>query len=65
MKLLREKLYFPGLGKDFLDRTKHEPEKKKIDKLSYIKLKTSLQKTWLNEKTGHRLADNIYKTHIW
>lgn len=27
MKLLGEKLYFPGLGKDFLDHAKHEQEK--------------------------------------
>lgn len=38
MTLLGEKLYFPGLGKDFLDHAKHEPEKKKIDKLYFIKL---------------------------
>lgn len=63
LKLLGEKLFSSGLGKDFLEHTKREQENLKIDKLHFIKLKTSLQKARLNEKTTHRLRDNIYK-HI-
>lgn len=29
MKLVGEKLYFPDLGENYLDHTKHEAEKKK------------------------------------
>ena len=64
MTLLGEKLYFPGLGKDFLDHEKHEPEKKKLINCTSLN-KTSFQKIWLHKKTGHSLGDNIYKTHIW
>ena len=40
MTLLGEKLYFPGLGKDFLDHAKHEPEKKKLINCTSLKFKT-------------------------
>lgn len=60
----------PWLRQIFLEshHTKHEPEKKGIDKLYFIKLKTSLQKTWLNEKTSHRqtiLYDKGYVSRIY
>ena len=55
-------------GNDFIAKTpKAWSVNEIIDKLDSLKFKTSaLQKTLSeNEKTSHRLGENISKTHIW
>lgn len=54
-----------GFGSDFQHTTRRTIHERKIDKLDFIKIST-LQKRLLkmNEKTSHRLRENICKTYI-
>ena len=68
---IRENLGDLGHSDDFLDTTpKAQFIKEIIDKLDFIKIENFCSteenvKCPQNEKTSHRMGENIFKRHIW